>query len=78
MATKDLTKLDEKELVDLQIELSNQRADATAAIKDQQLAVQDELDRRELDKRIGTLTPAQANYLREKLASEAKEEKSDG
>lgn len=74
MATKNLSSLKEDELVELQIDLSNKRADATQSIKDDQLAVQEELDRRELDRRIGVLTPAQADYLREKL----NEEESDG
>lgn len=75
MATKNLSNLKEAELVELQIDLSNKRADAAQGIKDDQLAVQEELDRRELDRRIGVLTPAQADYLREKLS---KEENSDG
>ena len=75
MASKNLSNLKDEELVELQIDLSNKRAEAAQSVKDDQLAVQEELDRRELDRRIGVLTPAQAEYLREKLNEK---EDSDG
>ena len=78
MAIKNLANLSEEELVEQQIEISNKRAESETSLKAQGLEVQDELDRRALDKRLGDLTPAQADYLREKLATEKKEEKSDG
>lgn len=75
MAKPNLTSLEEKELVQLQIDLSNKRAAAQADYTAQQLAVQDELDRRALDRRLGDLTPAQVEYLREKVN---KKEQADG
>lgn len=75
MAPKNLSNLKDDELVELQIDLSNKRAETAQSIKDDQLAVQEELDRRELDRRIGVLTPAQAEYLRAKLNQK---EDSDG
>lgn len=72
---RTLSKLSEEELVSLQIDLSNKRSEVEREAKQDQLAVQMELDRRELDKRLGTLTPDQEEYLRERLS---KKEQSDG
>lgn len=56
MAQKDLSKLSLEELESLNQELSNKRAEQETDIKNQQLAVQEEISKRQRRRRLETLT----------------------
>lgn len=56
MAKRDLSKLSEEELVELNNELEGKRADAVATIKEDQLEIQDELSRRQRRRRLESLS----------------------
>lgn len=56
MAKHDLSKLSEEDLVGLNNDLENKRAEAVAGFKEDQLAIQDEISRRQRRRRLESLS----------------------
>lgn len=56
MAKRDLSKLSEEELVELNNELEDKRAEAVAEIKADQLEIQSEISRRQRRRRLESLS----------------------
>jgi phage replication-related protein YjqB (UPF0714/DUF867 family) len=56
MAKRDLSKLSEEELVELNNELEGKRADAVTAIKEDQLEIQAEISRKQRRRRLENLS----------------------